>query len=102
LAIDLAFFGANIPKIPHGGWFALVIGLGLVVQMTTWRRGREVVAAILQRGQRRIDDVMEEAAADGVTEVPGTAIYMFKDPGWAPPALVSNLRHNRVLHETTV
>jgi KUP system potassium uptake protein len=37
-----------------------------------------------------------------VTTVPGTAIYMFKDPGSAPPALLSNLRHNRVLHETTI
>ena len=27
---------------------------------------------------------------------------MFKDPGAAPPALMSNLRHNRVLHETTI
>ena len=27
---------------------------------------------------------------------------MFKDPGFAPPALLSNLRHNHVLHEHTV
>ncbi|HYW13008.1 MAG TPA: KUP/HAK/KT family potassium transporter, partial [Longimicrobium sp.] len=26
LAIDLAFWGANIVKIPHGGWFPLVVG----------------------------------------------------------------------------
>ena len=32
----------------------------------------------------------------------GTAVYMFKDPGAAPPAMVSNLRHNHVLHERTV
>jgi KUP system potassium uptake protein len=27
---------------------------------------------------------------------------LFKDEGAAPPALVSNLRHNRVLHETVL
>ena len=26
LAIDLAFWGANLLKIPHGGWVPLVIG----------------------------------------------------------------------------
>ena len=101
-AIDLAFFSANVPKIPHGGWFPIVIGLGLVVQMTTWRRGREVVAQIIHRAQRRTDDVVQEALDAGAVRIPGTAIYMFKDPGFAPLALVSNLKHNRVLHETTI
>ncbi len=100
--IDMAFFAANVPKIPHGGWFALLVGLGLVVQMTTWRRGRAIVARIIRRGHRAIKDVIAEATAAGVCRVPGTAIYMFKDPGNAPPALVANLQHNRVLHETTV
>lgn len=100
--IDLAFFAANVPKIPHGGWFPLIVGLALVVQMTTWRRGRAIVAAILRRGQRRTEDVIGEAVAGGVARVPGTAIYMFKDPGSAPPAMVSNLQHNHVLHDTTV
>ena len=100
--IDLAFFAANVPKIPDGGWLPILVGLGLVIQMTTWRRGRAIVSQILQRGHRRTVDVIAEAVAGGVTIVPGTAIYMFKDPGFAPPAMISNLRHNHVLHETTV
>ena len=28
LFVDLAFWGANLPKIPHGGWFPLVVGAG--------------------------------------------------------------------------
>ena len=32
--------------------------------------------------------------------MPGTAVFMFKDLGKAPPALVNNLRHNKVLHKT--
>ena len=53
--VDLAFFAANVPKIPDGGWLPLLIGLGLVIQMTTWRRGRAIVAQVLQRGQRRTE-----------------------------------------------
>ena len=48
--IEAAFLGANVPKIPHGGWFALVVAAGLFVQMMTWRRGRQLVAERIQRG----------------------------------------------------
>ena len=100
--VDLAFLAANIPKIPHGGWFPIVVGVVLVVQMTTWRRGRAIVARTLQRGYRRTADVVAEALGRGTVRVPGTAIFMFKDPDCAPPAMLSNLRHNHVLHERTV
>ena len=39
LLIDLAFFGANVVKIAHGGWFPLVIGALIFTCMTTWKRG---------------------------------------------------------------
>jgi KUP system potassium uptake protein len=100
LAIDLAFLGANIPKIPHGGWFPLLIAIGLLVQMMTWRKGRQLVAARIHRGERPIVEVLDEYAK--VARVPGTAIFMFKDLGKAPPALVNNLKHNKVLHKCTL
>jgi KUP system potassium uptake protein len=100
LAIDLAFLGANIPKIPHGGWFPLLIAVGLLVQMMTWRKGRQLVAARIHRGERPIGEVLDEYAK--VARVPGTAVFMFKDLGKAPPALVNNLKHNKVLHKCTL
>jgi KUP system potassium uptake protein len=100
LAIDLAFFAANIPKIPHGGWFPLLVGVALLVQMTTWRRGRELVAVRIHRAERSIGEVLAENHE--AVRVPGTAVFLFKEPGRAPPALVNNLRHNHVLHDTTL
>jgi KUP system potassium uptake protein len=100
LLVDLTFLGANIPKIPHGGWFPLLIALGLVIQMSTWRRGRELVALRIRRGERPIADVLAEFR--NVARVPGSAVFMFKDLGKAPPAFVNNLRHNKVLHSTTL
>jgi KUP system potassium uptake protein len=102
LIVDIAFLGANIPKIPTGGWFPLVVGFVLVIQMTTWRRGRQLVAARIRRGERPIREVVEEAVASGYRRVPGTAVYLFKDAGAAPPAMIANLQHNKVLHEMTM
>jgi KUP system potassium uptake protein len=102
MLVDLAFLAANVPKIPTGGWFALAVGIGLVIQMTTWRKGRELVAARIRRGERPMKEVGREALEAQVARVPGTAVYLFKDAGAAPPALVANLEHNKVLHETTL
>ncbi|MBA2624049.1 MAG: potassium transporter Kup [Acidimicrobiia bacterium] len=100
LAVDAAFLSANVPKIPDGGWFPIVVALGLLVQMATWRRGRQLVAERIRRGERTLTSLADQLAE--ATTVPGTAVFMFKDPGMAPPALLNNLRHNRVLHETTI
>ena len=102
MIIDLGFLGANIPKIPDGGWFPLLVGFGLVIQMTTWRKGRQLVAARIRRGERPMREVVEEALEAHVARVPGVAVYMFKDEGAAPPALMSNLKHNRVLHDAVL
>jgi KUP system potassium uptake protein len=102
LCVDIAFLGANIPKIPTGGWLPLLIGLALVIQMTTWRKGRELVAARIKRGERPLSDATKAALDGNVARVAGTAVYLFKDAGAAPPALLSNLRHNKVLHEMTM
>ena len=100
LLIEFGFMGANLVKIPRGGWFALAVGLILMVQMATWRRGRALVAQRIHRGERPITDVLDET--EDIKRVSGIAVFMFKDLGKAPPALVNNLRHNKVLHKCTL
>jgi KUP system potassium uptake protein len=101
-AIDLAFLVANIPKIPAGGWFPLAVGASQLLLMSTWKKGRELVNVRIKRGERPIADFIAESTVKGVTRVPGIAIFMFKDPLATPPAMVANVRHNRVLHQTVL
>jgi len=100
LFIEFGFLGANIVKIPHGGWFALAVGVILMVQMQTWRKGRSLVALRIHRGERPLEEFLD--ATDNIKRVDGTAVFMFKDLGKAPPALVNNLLHNKVLHDCTL
>ena len=97
--VDSAFLAANVPKIPSGGWFPILVALGLLAQMATWRRGRELVAERIRRAERTVGEVLD--GTDGVSVVEGTAVFLFKDAGKAPPALINNLRHNKVLHSQT-
>jgi len=102
LLIDCGFLAVNLLKIPDGGWIPLVIGVVLVAQMTTWKKGRELVAQRIRKGQRSAVEVVGGAVDDGVTRVPGTAVFLCKDPTSAPAAAITNLRHNKVLHTTTI
>lgn len=101
LVVDLAFFSANVPKIPTGGWFPLLVGAVVVTLMTTWRRGRQLVGERIRRGERPSTEVLAEARRAGAVRVPGTAVYLSKSPG-APPALVANVAHNKAIHATTL
>ncbi|MGH8952944.1 MAG: potassium transporter Kup [Acidimicrobiia bacterium] len=102
LIVDLAFFSANIVKVPAGGWFPLVVGAVAFTVMTTWKTGRRRLTAALKRGELPIERFIGSIAAHPQLRVPGTAAYLFPDPGITPPALLANLRHNEVLHETVV
>ncbi|MGB5382005.1 MAG: potassium transporter Kup [Acidimicrobiia bacterium] len=99
---DLAYFGANLFKIPDGGWFPLVVGLGIFTLMTTWKKGRELLVIALRRDELPIETFVGAIAKSKPVRVAGMAVYMFSQIGRTPPALLANLRHNNVLHESVV
>jgi KUP system potassium uptake protein len=102
LAVDVAFWGANLLKIPHGGWFPLVIGAIVFTLLTTWKQGRQILAKRMRARTLPIDEFVQNILAHPPTRVPGTAVYMYSSPAGAPPALLHNLKHNRVLHSRVV
>jgi KUP system potassium uptake protein len=102
LAIDLAFWAANLIKIPHGGWFPLVAGALLFGMMATWKRGRQILAERLSEGALPIETFIQDVVARPSSRVPGTAVFMYSNPGATPPALLHNLKHNKVLHDRVV
>ncbi|MEJ7578735.1 MAG: potassium transporter Kup [Pyrinomonadaceae bacterium] len=102
LIIDLAFFGANIIKIPAGGWFPLVVGALIFLLMTTWKKGRRILAERLLSRAHPIDDFLQDITKNPPVRVPGTAVFMNGTATGTPPALMHNLEHNKVLHERVV
>jgi KUP system potassium uptake protein len=99
LLVDVAFFAANLVKIPDGGWFPLLVGGIFYFFMATWQRGRAIVAARLRRTATPIDQFVREVARRQPLKVPGIAIFMTSDPDSTPPALLHNLKHNKILHD---
>jgi KUP system potassium uptake protein len=101
LFIDAVFLGANLFKIPKGGWFPLVVGAVVFTLLTTWKTGRSIVAKRLRRGAIPLTDYVASVTGGRtpVTRVPGVGIFLFSEPGLVPPAMQANVRHNRILHD---
>jgi KUP system potassium uptake protein len=99
LAVDLAFFSANLVKIREGGWFPLVVAVGIYTLMTTWNRGRARLAAIVRENTLPMDLFLADVSRRKPHRVPGTAVFLTSDSNGAPPVLLHHLKHNKVLHE---
>jgi KUP system potassium uptake protein len=99
LVVDGAFFAANLIKIREGGWFPLVVALGIYTLMTTWNRGRARLAAIVRENTLPMDLFLADVARRKPPRVPGTAVFLTSDATGAPPVLLHHLKHNKVLHE---
>ena len=102
LAIDGAFFGANLLKVAHGGWLPLVIGAAIFTAMTTWKTGRRILFERMTARALPLDDFMKMVESTPPTRVHGTSVFMTAQTQSTPPALVHNLRHNKVLHDRAV
>jgi KUP system potassium uptake protein len=99
--VDMAYLGANLLKVPDGGYFPLLIGLGIFILLTTWSRGRLLMRERMREAAMPVK-VFINSAANSAVRVPGTAVFMTSTADGVPHALLHNLKHNKVLHERII
>ena len=99
---DFAFLGANALKIEQGGWVPLAIALAILTLMTTWKRGRAILAEIMLRSSMPLDLLLADIGRKRVHRVPGTAVFLTSVTDGAPVVLLHHLKHNKVLHQQVV
>jgi KUP system potassium uptake protein len=100
--IDLSFVGGNLFKVSQGGWLPLCIAIVIFTLMTTWKTGRRLVADRLTARALPLEEFMNMVQATPPVRVAGTAVFMTAQPRGTPPALLHNVRYNKVLHQHVV
>jgi len=100
--VEVAFFGANLLKIAHGGWFPLVVGLIIFTVMATWKTGRRVLGERLRSSFIPLPLFLDDVERTAPIRVPGTAVFLSSNADATPLALLHNLKHNRVLHQSVI
>jgi KUP system potassium uptake protein len=97
--IDVTFWASNMLKLLAGGWFPLVIGIGMFTLMLTWTQGRKLLADKLRADAIPLNDFIEAIFVSPPVRADGTAVFLTSEPGVTPNALMHNLKHNKVLHD---
>ncbi|MDY0744986.1 potassium transporter Kup [Paucibacter sp. R3-3] len=97
--IDFTFLASNLLKLIAGGWFPLLIGIGMFTIMLTWKQGRKQLHDKLREDSIELRDFLSAVFVNPPLRVPGTAVFLTADAGVTPNALLHNLKHNKVLHE---
>ncbi|WIT13184.1 potassium transporter Kup [Paucibacter sediminis] len=102
LAIDALLVAGCAIKFLDGGWFPLLLGLLLFVLMSTWQRGRQLLLQGIRSEGLELEPFIETLSDASIHRAQRTAVYAVANPETVPQALLHNLKHNQVLHETNV
>lgn len=100
--VDFTYFAANIVKVVDGGWFPVVIGAAMFVLLMTWKQGRKLMSERLREDAIDLKSFLDAVFVSPPARVTGTAVFLVADQGMTPNALLHNLKHNKVLHETNL
>jgi KUP system potassium uptake protein len=100
--IEAALCSANLFKIAHGGWFPLVVAAVVFTLMSTWKTGRRVLGERLRGSFIPLTLFLDDVEQNAPVRVPGTAVFLSSNADATPLALLHNLKHNRVLHQSVI
>ena len=102
LGLETTFFISNMTKFFHGGYVPVALGITIGFLMWSWWRGTQHALASAHRQMVNLDSFATSILKSSAHKVPGTAIFFTADSDAVPPALMHNLKHNRVLHDQNV
>ena len=93
LAIEGAFLGANLFKIPEGGWFPLVVGAVVFAVFTTWKTGKRLVYERSSAGRVTVAQYARSIdGSTGVVRTEGTAVFLYSRRHLVPTSLIDTVK----------
>lgn len=100
--IDVVFLLSNIYKIPHGGYWSIIIAsipFGIILIYTTGQRKlyRSLKAMPIQEFLKRY-----LAAYKTTNKIRGTALFFAKDAREIPPYMIRTMFVNGILYEESI
>lgn len=102
IALDLLLLASCSVKFFKGGWFPVALGILLVIVMWTWKQGREILLRHIHEDDPKLEDFVNNIAREKRVRIERTAIFLCANPDTVPQALMHNLKHNQVLHQTNL
>jgi len=100
--VDFVFLISNINKLPHGGYWSIIIALIPLIIMLIYTGGQ-------RRLYRRIRPLPLDVFLESYNQVyrelnkiSGTALYFARDPRMIPPYIVHTMFRNNIIYESNI
>jgi len=100
--VDIVFFLSNIYKIPHGGYWSIIIALIPLSTILIYTSGQKK----LYRSLRAMDQTQfvekYRLIYKSLSKIKGTALFFLKDKEKIPPYIIRTMFNNNIIYEDNI
>lgn len=101
-AVDFLFLFSNLYKLPHGGYWSLILASVPLVTILVWTRGQRALYKALRPLELDVFQVSYEQIYDKGRNIPGTGLFFVKEYTVVPPYVVHCIIRSNIIYERNV
>lgn len=100
--LDILYLFSNSYKIPHGGYWSIIIGAIPFAVIMIYTRGQKMLYKKLKA--MPLEKFLEKYTAAYMTrnKLQGAALFFLKDPKEIPPFMIRSMFINNILYENNI
>jgi KUP system potassium uptake protein len=100
--VDFCFLGANLYKIPHGGYWSIILAAYPLSMILLYTRGQRRLYMVLDF--MSLEDFVRKfnMVYHSTSKIEGTALFLLKDIKEIPPYIVQTMFFHGILYEDNI
>ncbi len=100
--VDIIYLLSNSYKIPHGGYWSIIIGLVPFLTIILYTKGQKRLYTKLKAVP--LSEFLEKYNSfyKANNKITGTALFFIKDPNEIPPFMIRSMFVNKILYENNI
>ena len=100
--IDIAFLLANMYKIPHGGYWSIIIAALPLAMILIYTKGNKALYKALK--PKKLENFLDKynKLCKTTTKIKGTALFLARDIQNIPPYIVRTMFTNNIIYEDNI
>ncbi len=100
--VDFAYFLSNLNKVPHGGYWSIIIAAIPLTMILVYLKGQKKLYRELRPLPLDVFLLSYEQLYRGLSKIGGTALFFAKDSAAIPPYIVHTIFKNNIIYEDNV
>jgi KUP system potassium uptake protein len=100
--VDLVFFLSNTYKIPHGGYWSIIIAFIPFLVIMTYTSGQKRLYKLLKPIDLELFLERYRLIYKSMNKIKGTALFFLKEKEKIPPYIVRTMFNNNIIYEDNI